>query len=82
MGHLIGAAGAVETIACLLAMENGVVPPTINQEFPDPQCDLYYVPNKAERLDVNVAMNNSFGFGGHNAVVVLKKYNGAENLKG
>jgi 3-oxoacyl-[acyl-carrier-protein] synthase II len=75
MGHLLGGAGAVETVACLLAMEKSVIPPTINYEHPDPECDLYYVPNKAEKFPVNVAMNNSFGFGGHNAVLVLKKYN-------
>ena len=75
MGHLMGAAGSVETAVCLLAMEKGIVPPTINYENPDPECDLYYVPNKAEACAVNVAMNNSFGFGGHNAVLVLKKYN-------
>ena len=57
-------------------MEKSVIPPTINYEHPDPECDLYYVPNKAEKCPVNVAMNNSFGFGGHNAVLVLKKYNG------
>jgi 3-oxoacyl-[acyl-carrier-protein] synthase II len=73
MGHLIGAAGAVETIACLLAMAKGLIPPTINQELPDPKCDLNYVPNRAERADINIAMNNSFGFGGHNAVVVLRR---------
>ena len=75
MGHLMGGAGAVETAVCLFAMEESIVPPTINYENPDPECDLYYVPNKAEPCDVNVAMNNSFGFGGHNAVLLLKKYN-------
>lgn len=74
MGHAIGAAGAVETAVCLLAMERDMVPPTINYENPDPECDLYYVPNKAQGCDVNIAMNNSFGFGGHNAVLLLKKY--------
>jgi 3-oxoacyl-[acyl-carrier-protein] synthase II len=73
-GHLMGGAGAVETAACLLSMEKGTVPPTINYEHPDPECDLNYLPNKAEPCEVNVAMNNSFGFGGHNAVLVLKKY--------
>ena len=73
-GHLLGAAGAVETIVCLLAMERGAIPPTINYEYPDPECDLYYVPNQAEPCDVRVAMNNSFGFGGHNAVLILKRY--------
>ena len=74
MGHVIGGAGAVETAVCLFAMEESIVPPTINYETPDPECDLYYVPNKAEPCEVNVAMNNSFGFGGHNAVVLFKKY--------
>jgi len=73
-GHLMGGAGAVETAACLLSMEKGIIPPTINYEHPDPECDLNYLPNKAEPCEVNVAMNNSFGFGGHNAVLVLKKY--------
>lgn len=74
MGHIIGGAGAIETLVCLFAMERSVVPPTINYENPDPQCDLYYVPNKAEHCEVNIAMNNSFGFGGHNAVLLLKRY--------
>jgi len=76
MGHAIGAAGALETSICLLAMEKGMVPPTINYEHPDPECDLHYVPNKAEACDVKIAMNNSFGFGGHNAVLLLKKFDG------
>lgn len=76
MGHTIGAAGALETAVCLLAMEKNMVPPTINYEHPDPDCDLDYVPNRAEACEVNVAMNNSFGFGGHNAVLLLKKFNG------
>ncbi|MBW1896620.1 MAG: beta-ketoacyl-ACP synthase II, partial [Deltaproteobacteria bacterium] len=73
-GHLMGGEGTVETAVCLLSMEKGTIPPTINYEHPDPECDLNYLPNKAERCEVNVAMNNSFGFGGHNAVLVLKKY--------
>jgi 3-oxoacyl-[acyl-carrier-protein] synthase II len=73
-GHMIGGAGAIETLVCLLALNNKLVPPTINYETPDPGCDLYYVPNEAEPCDVAVAMNNSFGFGGHNAVVILKAY--------
>jgi 3-oxoacyl-[acyl-carrier-protein] synthase II len=74
MGHIIGGAGAIETLVCLFAMERSIVPPTINYEHPDPQCDLYYIPNKAEHCEVNIAMNNSFGFGGHNAVLLLKRY--------
>jgi 3-oxoacyl-(acyl-carrier-protein) synthase len=73
-GHCIGAAGGIEAIACIKAINDGVVPPTINHNEPDPECDLDYVPNKAQEMDVNVAMSNSFGFGGHNGVLVLKKY--------
>jgi len=74
IGHLLGAAGAVEAIATLLTMNRGLIHPTINYENPDPECDLDYVPNTARRKDVRVAISNGFGFGGHNAVVVLKKY--------
>lgn len=73
-GHLLGAAGGIETIACALVIQNGIIPPTINYEFPDPDCDLNYVPNKAINREVNVAMSNSFGFGGHNATIVLKRF--------
>lgn len=73
-GHLLGAAGAVESIACVLAIMRGVMPPTINYEFPDPDCDLNYVPNKPIHKPVNVVINNTFGFGGHNASLLLKKY--------
>jgi len=72
-GHLLGAAGAVEAIVCLLAMQHGVIPPTINYEHPDPRCDLDYVPNEKREARVNIAMSNSFGFGGHNAVLVFRK---------
>src|SRR2546428_3882420 len=72
--HLLGAAGAVEAIATLLTINRGLIHPTINYENPDPECDLDYVPNTARRKDVRVAISNGFGFGGHNAVVVLKKY--------
>jgi 3-oxoacyl-[acyl-carrier-protein] synthase II len=74
IGHLLGAAGAVEAIATLLTINRGVIHPTINYENPDPECDLDYVPNTARRKDVRVAISNGFGFGGHNAVVVLAKY--------
>ena len=73
-GHLLGASGAIESIACVLAVLNDKVPPTINYESPDPECDLDYVPNKARDTKVNIAVNNSFGFGGHNAVIIIKKY--------
>jgi 3-oxoacyl-[acyl-carrier-protein] synthase II len=72
-GHLLGAAGAIEAAACILALERGLLPPTINLDDPDPECDLDYVPNKARKADINVAISNSFGFGGHNATVVIKK---------
>ncbi len=70
-GHLLGAAGAVELIACLLSIRDGVVPPTINLQEPDPQCDLDYVPNEARSHPVRIAMSNSFGFGGHNAILIV-----------
>lgn len=75
-GHLLGAAGAVEAIACLCAMRDSIVPPTMNYETPDPECDLDYVPNAARKMDVRIAMSNSFGFGGHNATLVFAKYEG------
>jgi len=70
-GHLLGGAAALEAIACIRALETGVLPPTINYEVPDPACDLDYVPNVARRADPKVAMSNSFGFGGHNATIVF-----------
>ncbi len=75
-GHCLGAAGAVEAIFSALAIRDGKLPPTINYETPDPACDLDYVPNEARDADVRVAVNNSFGFGGHNAVIVLRRYEG------
>ena len=74
IGHLLGAAGAVEAIATLLTINRGLIHPTINYENPDPACDLDYVPNTARRKDVRIAISNGFGFGGHNAVVVLGKF--------
>ncbi|GAA4072601.1 beta-ketoacyl-ACP synthase II [Amphibacillus indicireducens] len=73
-GHLLGAAGGVEAIASIKAIETGIVPPTINYETPDPDCDLDYVPNEARERTVDVALSNSLGFGGHNASLVFKKY--------
>jgi len=75
-GHMLGAAGAVEMTVCALAIKHGVVPPTINLQNPDPECDLDYVPNIARELKVNAIINNSFGFGGHNASIAAKKFAG------
>ena len=71
-GHMLGAAGGFETIACVLAMQHGVVPPTINYDDPDPDCDLDYVPNTARTATIRACLNNSLGFGGHNACIALK----------
>ncbi len=73
-GHLLGAAGGVEAIICLLALKHGIIPPTINYEVPDPECDLDYVPNKAREQQITNALSNSFGFGGHNATLAFAKY--------
>ena len=75
-GHLLGAAGVIEAIACICTIMEGVIPPTINYETPDPECDLDYVPNTARKQDVRIAMSNSFGFGGHNATLVFARYEG------
>jgi 3-oxoacyl-[acyl-carrier-protein] synthase II len=75
-GHCLGGAGAVEATFSILAIRDGMVPPTINQENADPECDLDYVPNEARKADVRVAVSNSFGFGGHNASVVLRRFEG------
>lgn len=73
-GHLLGAAGGVEAVASIMAIKESIVPPTINQETPDPECDLDYVPNIARKINVNIAMSNSLGFGGHNATIIFKKF--------
>ncbi|NLK63259.1 MAG: beta-ketoacyl-ACP synthase II [Fusobacteria bacterium] len=73
-GHLLGGAGGVEAVITVLAVKEGILPPTINYDTPDPECDLDYVPNKAVKRDINVALSNSLGFGGHNAVIAIKKY--------
>jgi 3-oxoacyl-[acyl-carrier-protein] synthase II len=73
-GHLLGASGAVETIITASAIKDSFLPPTINYRTPDPECDLYYVPNEGKSAQINYAISNSFGFGGHNATLVIKKY--------
>lgn len=75
-GHLMGAAGAIEAIACVLTIQNGIIPPTINYGEVDPHCDLDYVPNQVREKNVDIAMSNTFGFGGHNATIVIKKFTG------
>jgi 3-oxoacyl-[acyl-carrier-protein] synthase II len=77
-GHMIGAAGSIEAIFCLLAMQDGLIPPTINYETPDPLCDLDVVPNEARKAELNITMSNSFGFGGHNATLILGKVNSSK----
>ena len=73
-GHLLGASGAVEAIVCIQAINHGIIPPTINLIHPDPKCDLDYVPNEARAVEVKTAVSNSFGFGGHNSVLILRRY--------
>jgi 3-oxoacyl-[acyl-carrier-protein] synthase II len=75
-GHLLGAAGGVEFVACCLAIKDSVIPPTINYQYPDPDCDLDYVPNTARQVKIEAAMSNSLGFGGHNATLIVKKFKG------
>jgi len=76
VGHLIGASGAVEAAALALTLHDGVLPPTINQTHPDPDCDLDYVPNTARDMPVRVAVSTSFGFGGQNAALVMRRFTG------
>ena len=75
-GHMMGATGALEAIFCILAIQNNLIPPTINLSKPDPECDLDYVPNVARTAEVNVALTNAFGFGGHNAVLAFQAFSG------
>jgi 3-oxoacyl-[acyl-carrier-protein] synthase II len=75
-GHLLGAAGAIELAACVMSIKDGVIHPTVNHENPDPECDLDYVPGRARKAEVDVVVSNSFGFGGHNACLVIKAYKG------
>lgn len=74
LGHMLGAAGAVEAIICAKVIGEGLIPPTINYQTPDPDCDLDYTPNQAKQMAVNVALSNSFGFGGHNATIIMRRY--------
>lgn len=78
IGHTLGAAGSIELIATALTIKEGIIPPTINYEYPDPECDLDYVPNVKRKKDVRVALSNSFGFGGHNLSIALKRYDEAK----
>jgi 3-oxoacyl-[acyl-carrier-protein] synthase II len=73
-GHLLGATGGVEIAACLMAMQDNIIPPTINLDEPDPECDLDYVPHVAREAQVDVALSNNFGFGGHNASLLIKRF--------
>ena len=77
LGHLIGGAGAAEALICIMAIRNGIIPPTINLAHPDPECDLDYVPNTARRAKVTTTLSNSFGFGGHNSVLIFREYSEA-----
>jgi 3-oxoacyl-(acyl-carrier-protein) synthase len=72
---MMGTTGALEAIFCTLAMRDNILPPTINYHTPDPECDLDYIPNEARETPVHIAISNAFGFGGHNAVLVIRKYN-------
>ena len=81
IGHTLGASGAIELITCLLAIKHQIVPPTINYEVPDPECDLDYVPNKARKAAVNTAMSNSFAFGGTNVALLVKRYGGNQPVE-
>lgn len=74
VGHMLGAAGALEAVVCCKVVETGIIPPTINLEYPDPECDLDYVPNKARAGNIQLTISNSFGFGGHNSVLAISKY--------
>lgn len=74
IGHLLAGAGAVEAISTILTIREGIIPPTINYDTPDPECDLDCVPNVARKAEVSTALSNSFGFGGFNAVLVFKKF--------
>ena len=76
LGHLLGASGGVELVLCVMALRDGVIPPTINYETPDPLCDLDYTPNNARERKISTAMSNSFGFGGHNGSLIIGRVRG------
>ena len=82
IGHCLGAAGAVEAAVTVLAVKHNIAPPTINYEDQDPSCDLDYVPNEARPAEIDVALSNSFGFGGHNAVLLLRSYEEDSTTRG
>jgi 3-oxoacyl-(acyl-carrier-protein) synthase len=73
-GHMMGATGALEVIFCVQAVRDGILPPTIHYETPDPECDLDYIPNQARQKKIDLAISNAFGFGGHNAVLAIRRY--------
>ena len=76
IGHTLGAAGAIESLVCILAMRDGIIPPTINYETPDPECDLDYIPNQARQTRIKAALSNSFGFGGQNVALIISEFKG------
>jgi 3-oxoacyl-(acyl-carrier-protein) synthase len=77
-GHMLGSTAAVEAIFCACIVKNDILPPTIHYQTPDPECDLDYIPNQAREKSTHFVISNAFGFGGHNAVLVIKKYNGSK----
>jgi len=81
VGHLLGGAGVFEAAVCVKTIQSGMIHPTINYEYPDPDCDLDYVPNESRQALVDVALSNSFGFGGHNASIVLRRFTNDQNAR-